>query len=129
MGEVEGSLLPVALSWLCLTLLCRAAEAVLQGRADSILTYHQQNVPRAKLDQVSMSLGPGTGLHEQWTGHCIHWPISWVCLCLLAGPQSAAHPGTTTPEHAVSRHPSVPASSSAATATPSSGQRPSCSAF
>ncbi|XP_074833039.1 B-cell CLL/lymphoma 9-like protein isoform X4 [Carettochelys insculpta] len=29
-----------------------AAEAVLQGRADSILTYHQQNVPRAKLDQV-----------------------------------------------------------------------------
>lgn len=32
----------------------RAAEAVLQGRADSILTYHQQNVPRAKLDQVSV---------------------------------------------------------------------------
>lgn len=30
----------------------RAAEAVLQGRADSILAYHQQNVPRAKLDQV-----------------------------------------------------------------------------
>lgn len=29
-----------------------AAEAVLQGRADSILAYHQQNVPRAKLDQV-----------------------------------------------------------------------------
>ncbi|EPY88045.1 hypothetical protein CB1_000200032 [Camelus ferus] len=28
-----------------------AAEAVLQGRADSILAYHQQNVPRAKLDQ------------------------------------------------------------------------------
>lgn len=41
----------------CLTLggwfsLPRAAEAVLQGRADSILAYHQQNVPRAKLDQV-----------------------------------------------------------------------------
>lgn len=34
--------------------LCRAAEAVLQGRAESILTYHQQNVPRAKLDQVSV---------------------------------------------------------------------------
>lgn len=34
--------------------LCRAAEAVLQGRAESILAYHQQNVPRAKLDQVSM---------------------------------------------------------------------------
>lgn len=33
---------------------CRAAEAVLQGRAESILTYHQQNVPRAKLDQVSV---------------------------------------------------------------------------
>nr|XP_028563290.1 B-cell CLL/lymphoma 9-like protein isoform X1 [Podarcis muralis] len=29
-----------------------AAEAVLQGRADSILGYHQQHVPRAKLDQV-----------------------------------------------------------------------------
>ncbi|XP_060642968.2 B-cell CLL/lymphoma 9-like protein isoform X1 [Anolis sagrei] len=28
-----------------------AAEAVLQGRADSILGYHQQHVPRAKLDQ------------------------------------------------------------------------------
>lgn len=71
MGEVEGSLLLVTLSWLCPTLLCRAAEAVLQGRADSILAYHQQNVPRAKLDQVSVSPGPGTGLHEQWTGHCI----------------------------------------------------------
>ncbi|XP_044279603.1 B-cell CLL/lymphoma 9-like protein [Varanus komodoensis] len=30
-----------------------AAEAVLQGRADSILGYHQQHVPRAKLDQTS----------------------------------------------------------------------------
>ncbi|XP_066495577.1 B-cell CLL/lymphoma 9-like protein isoform X2 [Tiliqua scincoides] len=29
-----------------------AAEAVLQGRADSILGYHQQHVPRTKLDQV-----------------------------------------------------------------------------
>ncbi|XP_070808705.1 B-cell CLL/lymphoma 9-like protein isoform X3 [Pituophis catenifer annectens] len=28
-----------------------AAEAVLQGQADSILGYHQQHVPRAKLDQ------------------------------------------------------------------------------
>ncbi|NXN93178.1 BCL9L protein, partial [Rhinopomastus cyanomelas] len=32
-----------------------AAEAVLQGRADSILAYHQQNVPRAKLDQAPAS--------------------------------------------------------------------------
>ncbi|XP_063167359.1 B-cell CLL/lymphoma 9-like protein isoform X2 [Candoia aspera] len=30
-----------------------AAEAVLQGRADSILGYHQQHVPRAKLDQLA----------------------------------------------------------------------------
>ncbi|XP_058050638.1 B-cell CLL/lymphoma 9-like protein [Ahaetulla prasina] len=30
-----------------------AAEAVLQGQADSILGYHQQHVPRAKLDQPS----------------------------------------------------------------------------
>ncbi|XP_029428691.1 B-cell CLL/lymphoma 9-like protein isoform X2 [Rhinatrema bivittatum] len=29
-----------------------AAEAVLQGRTESILSYHQQNVPRAKLDQA-----------------------------------------------------------------------------
>lgn len=33
-----------------------AAEAVLQGRADSILAYHQQNVPRAKLDQAPKAL-------------------------------------------------------------------------
>ncbi|XP_054853665.1 B-cell CLL/lymphoma 9-like protein isoform X2 [Eublepharis macularius] len=35
-----------------------AAEAVLQGRADSILGYHQQHVPRAKLDQVPPSKMP-----------------------------------------------------------------------
>nr|XP_056716429.1 B-cell CLL/lymphoma 9-like protein [Euleptes europaea] len=35
-----------------------AAEAVLQGRADSILGYHQQHVPRAKLDQVPASKMP-----------------------------------------------------------------------
>uniref|UniRef100_A0A8C4SLZ5 Bcl9 like n=1 Tax=Erpetoichthys calabaricus TaxID=27687 RepID=A0A8C4SLZ5_ERPCA len=29
-----------------------AAEAVIQGRADSIIAFHQQNVPRAKLEQV-----------------------------------------------------------------------------
>lgn len=57
-GGVESSLLPTSLSCLCLTFLCRAAEAVLQGRSDSILAYHQQNVPRAKLDQVSVAPGP-----------------------------------------------------------------------
>ncbi|KAE8592416.1 hypothetical protein XENTR_v10018750 [Xenopus tropicalis] len=30
----------------------KAAEAVLQGRTDSILIYHKQNVPRRKLDEV-----------------------------------------------------------------------------
>uniref|UniRef100_A0ACB8EY29 Uncharacterized protein n=2 Tax=Sphaerodactylus townsendi TaxID=933632 RepID=A0ACB8EY29_9SAUR len=35
-----------------------AAEAVLQGRADSILGYHQQHVPRAKLDKVPASKMP-----------------------------------------------------------------------
>nr|XP_015192838.1 PREDICTED: B-cell CLL/lymphoma 9-like protein [Lepisosteus oculatus] len=30
-----------------------AAEAVVHGHADSILVFHQQNVPRTKLDQVS----------------------------------------------------------------------------
>lgn len=29
-----------------------AAEAVMKGQADSILLFHQQNVPRAKLEQV-----------------------------------------------------------------------------
>uniref|UniRef100_A0A8C5Q2B9 BCL9 like n=1 Tax=Leptobrachium leishanense TaxID=445787 RepID=A0A8C5Q2B9_9ANUR len=31
-----------------------AADAVLQGHADSILVYHQQNVPRAKLDEANL---------------------------------------------------------------------------
>lgn len=48
-----GLLLPIS-ELLVTAPLCRAAEAVLQGRAESILTYHQQNVPRAKLDQVSV---------------------------------------------------------------------------
>ncbi|XP_061449279.1 B-cell CLL/lymphoma 9-like protein isoform X2 [Rhineura floridana] len=37
-----------------------AAEAVLQGRADSILGYHQQHVPRAKLDQAPVPKIPAT---------------------------------------------------------------------
>lgn len=37
-----------------------AAEAVLQGRADSILLYHQQNVPRAKLDEATLQKPPIT---------------------------------------------------------------------
>ncbi|KAG8434594.1 hypothetical protein GDO86_012824, partial [Hymenochirus boettgeri] len=32
----------------------KASEAVIQGCADSILVYHQQNVPRAKLDEASI---------------------------------------------------------------------------
>lgn len=59
-----GDFLLVSLSCLCRTLLCRAAEAVLQGRADSILAYHQQNVPRAKLDQVSVALASAGYLQE-----------------------------------------------------------------
>lgn len=54
--------------------LCRAAEAVLQGRADSILAYHQQNVPRAKLDQVSV------GLCEQQDG--VERPLTCLMLSL-----------------------------------------------
>ncbi|XP_044145153.1 B-cell CLL/lymphoma 9-like protein [Bufo gargarizans] len=37
-----------------------AAEAVLQGRADSVLHYHQQNVPRAKLDEDALQKPPST---------------------------------------------------------------------
>lgn len=53
---------------------CRAAEAVLQGQADSILGYHQQHVPRAKLDQVRPELGKGSRLccWEGQTG-CPEW--------------------------------------------------------
>lgn len=29
-----------------------AAEAVMKGQTDSILLFHQQNVPRTKLEQV-----------------------------------------------------------------------------
>ncbi|CAN2387884.1 beta-catenin binding [Pristimantis euphronides] len=37
-----------------------AAEAVLQGRAESILLYHQQNIPRAKLDEDALQKPPST---------------------------------------------------------------------
>ncbi|XP_075696237.1 B-cell CLL/lymphoma 9-like protein isoform X2 [Rhinoderma darwinii] len=37
-----------------------AAEAILQGRADSILHYHQQNVPRAKLVEDTLQKPPST---------------------------------------------------------------------
>lgn len=58
-------------------------------------------------------------------------PLTYLTLCLypLAGPQSAAHPRTTTPEHTISRHPTGPATFTAATGTPSPWQCPSCSAF
>ncbi|KAJ8342437.1 hypothetical protein SKAU_G00323650 [Synaphobranchus kaupii] len=42
----------------------RAAEAVIHGHADSILLFHQQNVPRTKLDQC-VSSGKLPGLSEQ----------------------------------------------------------------
>ncbi|XP_036380869.1 B-cell CLL/lymphoma 9-like protein isoform X2 [Megalops cyprinoides] len=42
----------------------RAAEAVIHGQADSILLFHQQNVPRTKLDQCALA-GKLPGLSEQ----------------------------------------------------------------
>nr|XP_033773893.1 B-cell CLL/lymphoma 9-like protein isoform X2 [Geotrypetes seraphini] len=42
-----------------------AAEAVLQGRAESILSYHQQNVPRAKLDQAPHQAPKVSAVAEQ----------------------------------------------------------------
>ncbi|KAA0714696.1 B-cell CLL/lymphoma 9-like protein [Triplophysa tibetana] len=42
-----------------------AAEAVMHGHTDSILLYHQQNVPRTKLDQQSIAVGKLTNLSEQ----------------------------------------------------------------
>ncbi|KAJ8275647.1 hypothetical protein COCON_G00073990 [Conger conger] len=42
----------------------RAAEAVIHGHADSILLFHQQNVPRTKLDQC-VSSGKLPSLAEQ----------------------------------------------------------------
>ncbi|XP_057203987.1 B-cell CLL/lymphoma 9-like protein isoform X2 [Triplophysa rosa] len=41
-----------------------AAEAVMHGHTDSILLYHQQNVPRTKLDQ-SIGVGKLSNLSEQ----------------------------------------------------------------
>ncbi|XP_056092762.1 B-cell CLL/lymphoma 9-like protein isoform X5 [Rhinichthys klamathensis goyatoka] len=45
-----------------------AAEAVMHGHADSILLYHQQNVPRTKLDQ-STGVGKLTNLTEISSSH------------------------------------------------------------
>ncbi|XP_043936865.1 B-cell CLL/lymphoma 9-like protein isoform X2 [Protopterus annectens] len=42
----------------------KAAEAVLQGRVDSIVAYHQQNVPRSKLEQISHITQKMPGLQE-----------------------------------------------------------------
>ncbi|KAG7483880.1 hypothetical protein MATL_G00043020 [Megalops atlanticus] len=42
----------------------RAAQAVIHGQADSILLFHQQNVPRTKLDQCGVA-GKLPGLSEQ----------------------------------------------------------------
>ncbi|XP_078282682.1 B-cell CLL/lymphoma 9-like protein isoform X2 [Rhinoraja longicauda] len=49
-----------------------AAEAVIQGRSDSIVAYHTHNVPRTKLEQVydqkvSHAAQKGAGLQEQLT--------------------------------------------------------------
>ncbi|XP_051788214.1 LOW QUALITY PROTEIN: B-cell CLL/lymphoma 9-like protein [Erpetoichthys calabaricus] len=42
-----------------------AAEAVIQGRADSIIAFHQQNVPRAKLEQHPFPISKAPNLQEQ----------------------------------------------------------------
>ena len=131
LGEVEGSLLPASLSCLCPTLLCRAAEAVLQGRADSILAYHQQNVPRAKLDQVSVSPGLGMVLCEQRIGQCIPLPVSCSAFVLLQAPKvpptpeplPLSTPSTGTPQSQPPPlpPPPPPAPGSAPPALPSEG--------
>ncbi|XP_075046590.1 B-cell CLL/lymphoma 9-like protein isoform X4 [Mixophyes fleayi] len=64
-----------------------AAEAVLQGRADSILLYHQQNVPRAKLDEDALQKSSSTPD-----------PVAEVSVPTLphsASPTPANHPTTT----------------------------------
>ncbi|XP_063799561.1 B-cell CLL/lymphoma 9-like protein isoform X2 [Pseudophryne corroboree] len=64
-----------------------AAEAVLQGRADSILLYHQQKVPRAKLDEDALQKPPSTPD-----------PVGEVTvpnLPLSTSPTPANHPTTT----------------------------------
>ncbi|KAK2848197.1 hypothetical protein Q7C36_009879 [Tachysurus vachellii] len=42
-----------------------AAEAVMHGHTDSILLFHQQNVPRTKLDQQCTAVGKIPSLSEQ----------------------------------------------------------------
>ncbi|XP_028816972.1 B-cell CLL/lymphoma 9-like protein [Denticeps clupeoides] len=42
-----------------------AADAVLHGRAESILMFHQQNVPRTKLDQCAPAVGKLSSLSGQ----------------------------------------------------------------
>lgn len=40
------------LIWICSDFSDSAAEAVMKGQSDSILRFHQQNVPNSKLEQV-----------------------------------------------------------------------------
>ncbi|KAF4072130.1 hypothetical protein AMELA_G00270820 [Ameiurus melas] len=42
-----------------------AAEAVMHGHTDSILLFHQQNIPRSKLDQQCTGIGKLPSLSEQ----------------------------------------------------------------
>lgn len=110
-------------------LLCRAAEAVLQGRADSILAYHQQNVPRAKLDQVSAA--PRAATVPLRTQGWLVPPLTglMLCFCPPAGPESATYPRTFALKHAVSGHPAVAATATPSAVSPGPGQRPTRSAF
>ncbi|KAM4016191.1 B-cell CLL/lymphoma 9-like protein isoform 2-T2 [Anomaloglossus baeobatrachus] len=64
-----------------------AAEAVLQGQADSILLYHQQNVPRAKLEEETLqkpSITPETVVED-----------SVPTLPPTSSPAPASHPTST----------------------------------
>jgi len=49
----------------CVSVCSSAAEAVLNGHSGSILQFHQQQVPRSKLEQVDF-VAVCDAWHHQW---------------------------------------------------------------
>ncbi|KAG8569477.1 hypothetical protein GDO81_014428 [Engystomops pustulosus] len=87
-----------------------AAEAVLQGHADSILLYHQQNVPRAKLDEK----------HQQ--DHLEHFREVLTCTDVNKALGDTPQKPPTTPDQVVEDPvPTLPPSASPTTASHPTG--------
>ncbi|XP_069470505.1 B-cell CLL/lymphoma 9-like protein isoform X2 [Ambystoma mexicanum] len=78
-----------------------AAEAVLHGTADSILVYHQQNVPRAKLDQAPHEAPPAPTVQE-------HPPVNTTSPPPASTPQVTPPTAQGGPQQQSTSQPSLP---------------------